>query len=461
MSRRIREALEGLVGSGAFPSDGELKAGGWDFAGGLRSGPVVVAPSTPDQVALVMGKASEEGWSVLPAGFGRWLAGGGRPDVQIVVSTRGMRKVLEYEPADLTFTVGAGVSLASLREVTSLHRQWLPLDPPGGLEGSLGAATALGGAGALRHSFGGPRDHVLGLTMVSGDGRVLRWGGKVVKNVAGFDLTRLMVGSWGTLGIVTSVSGRLFPLPEADTTLVFGGRRAAALLPAARAMALSPLPLGAVELMEPLERAEGEGGLPNRESTPAGLVLRLLGSGAQVTEMEGRICSDLAGEYGDPDRFRGGDSLAFHDGLTSWEDGAELVMRLCLLPSELGSLLEEAEGIERLAKSSGSGRGAGEAGLDDRRLVRMSAHVGAGLLRVAVSGVTWDARNLASWVGELRSLRGRLEARGGTLTVSYGPPVLVGELGAWGRVGGEKRIVAGLEAQFDPMGVLARGGRTS
>jgi glycolate oxidase FAD binding subunit len=143
VSRRIREALEGLVGSGAFPSDGELKAGGWDFAGGLRSGPVVVAPSTPDQVALVMGKASEEGWSVLPAGFGRWLAGGGRPDVQIVVSTRGMRKVLEYEPADLTFTVGAGVSLASLREVTSLHRQWLPLDPPGGLEGSLGSATAL------------------------------------------------------------------------------------------------------------------------------------------------------------------------------------------------------------------------------------------------------------------------------------------------------------------------------
>ena len=121
-----------------------------------------------------------------------------------------------------------------------------------GLEGSLGAAVALGVARPLRHLYGTPRDHVLGLTMVSGDGRVLRWGGRVVKNVAGFDLTRLSVGSWGSLGVITSVSARLFPIPESDVTLVCLAleRRAAACRPRPRPS--PPYPLPAVELVDPL-----------------------------------------------------------------------------------------------------------------------------------------------------------------------------------------------------------------
>jgi glycolate oxidase FAD binding subunit len=239
---------------------------------------VVVAPSSVEELATLLTRASQEGWRVLPAGQGTWLDGGGPAEFDVIVSTRRLDTIEEYEPADLTFTAGAGLKLSSLSEATRTNGQWLPLDPPGGARGTLGAAVAIGVSGPLRYLYGTTRDHILGLSMVAGDGRVLRWGGRVVKNVAGFDLTRLSIGSWGSLGVITSVSARLFPVPESDVTLVLSGPDADSLLPAASWMAHSGLPLAALELLDPLGGAESFLGFdPGQEESRAGLVVRVMG----------------------------------------------------------------------------------------------------------------------------------------------------------------------------------------
>ncbi len=332
--------------------------------------------------------------------------------------------------------------MAELRRNTGTHGQWLPLDPPGGLQGSLGAVVATGVAGPLRHLYGTPRDHVLGLTLVSGDGKILRWGGRVVKNVAGFDVTRLSIGSWGTLGLVTSVSARLFPLPESDLTLLFRAPEVSELLPAARDVALSSMPVAAVELMDPLP-ARGVGG---EQGSPA-LALRLLGSSAQVGEMSARIGSQLSTQLGVPEEVAGDDSRSFHDEAGAWEEGADLVIRLSLLPSKLPLLLEEAKNLKALF---GEDSGAGAS-------LRTSAHVGAGILRVGFWRLTQGGSALEGLASVLGGLRSRLEGMNGSLTVSRGPASLVKELGAWGKQGAEGRLMAGLKNRFDPEGVLAPG----
>jgi glycolate oxidase FAD binding subunit len=362
-------------------------------------------------------------------------------EADLVISTGRLRHMLEYEPADLTFTAGAGISLYALGEATGAHGQWLPLDPPGGDGGSLGAMVATGVCGPLRQWYGTPRDHVLGLTLVSGDGRLLRWGGRVVKNVAGFDVTRLCIGSYGALGLVTSVSARLFPLPDGDATLVLEGADAASLLPQARSMALSSLPLAAVELLDPLDGGNaGSGG-------PAGLVVRILGSREEVEAMEARVLRELQGE-GTLRRLLGDESRSFHRSLGSWEEGAHLVLRLVALPTLLGEVVGFVEDWEA---TLGRFPTPGEPGL------RMAAHVGAGILRVALDRVSVGDLWGPERVQAIRGLRERMEGLGGSLTVSSGPPPLVREVGTWGTVGREAPLLRTLKEQFDPQGILAPG----
>ena len=130
-----------------------------------------------------------------------------------------MSGITEYMPGDLTLTARAGTTLGEIHDATRAHGQWLALDPFGSDEGTIGATIATASAGPLATRFGAPRDLALGLEFVTGHGAVVRGGGRVVKNVAGFDLTRLLTGSWGTLGVITEVTVRLHARPEADVTL--------------------------------------------------------------------------------------------------------------------------------------------------------------------------------------------------------------------------------------------------
>jgi glycolate oxidase FAD binding subunit len=455
MSETIRDALGDLLpgeailpgpASASWPADTPPPA-------------AVLAPGTEEQIAAVLERASQEGWRVLPAGFCTWLGGNGLPEAELVLSTRNLREVATYEPADLTFTAGAGIPWSDLRRLTGVNGQWLPLDSPGLGAGSLGGAVATGSSGPLRYAYGAPRDHVLGVTLVSGDGRVLRWGGRVVKNVAGFDVTRLVIGSYGALGVVTSVSARLFPLPESDTTLIVQGPTAEDLLPSARAMALSPLPLAAVELLDPLgwvwprrtpgrgpwdSGVEGVGGEGKGGAEGAALVLRILGSEDQVREMEDRVTKDLSGVARSGGRgflvLRGPDSADFHEALGEWEEGLPLVMRMALLPSLLEALLGEAR---ELAARFGA--------------LAVSGSVGSGTLRVSFPRLQTKGEGGGDLIEALKGLRRRLEAARGSLVLSQGPAAILKEIGVLGTEGPEARLMRGLKKKFDPAGILSPG----
>jgi glycolate oxidase FAD binding subunit len=164
-------------------------------------------------------EASSRGTPLRIVGAGTWLDAG-RPVRGVEsLSTQGLSGIVDYVPGDLTLTAGAGTSLAEIRREAGKHNQWLALDPHGSDDGTLGATIATASAGPLATAFGTPRDLVLGVEFVTGTGNIARGGGRVVKNVAGFDLTRLMTGAWGTLGVITEATVRLHACPQVDETI--------------------------------------------------------------------------------------------------------------------------------------------------------------------------------------------------------------------------------------------------
>jgi glycolate oxidase FAD binding subunit len=162
------------------------------------------------------------------------------------LSTEGLAAVLEHEAGDLTCTVEAGVRLSTLGAALARHGQRLSLDPPG--DPTVGALLATNASGPLRHRFGAPRDLVLGVTLVLADGTVTSAGGKVVKNVAGYDLARLVCGSRGRLALIARASFRLHPLPRAARTLVVVTDDPAAAVSALRRSQLEP---SALDVLQP------------------------------------------------------------------------------------------------------------------------------------------------------------------------------------------------------------------
>lgn len=178
-------------------------------------------PTTLQELTDIIRASASNSQPLRIIGQGTWLDGGAtvRPDAD-PLHLDAFGGIIEYEPGDLTITAGAATTIAELDAVTAPHNQWCPLAPWGGDAGSVGATIATATAGPYAHALGMPRDLVLGLECVDGTGKVLRPGGKVVKNVAGFDLTRLMTGSWGTLAVLTRASLRLRARPAVDETWV-------------------------------------------------------------------------------------------------------------------------------------------------------------------------------------------------------------------------------------------------
>jgi glycolate oxidase FAD binding subunit len=181
------------------------------------------------------------------SGRGDWLSAGRPVKSNKNLSLRDDSGVVNYVPGDLTLTVRAGTTLGEIERITGEHDQWLPLDPFGSDDGTIGATIATASAGPLATSFGLPRDLLLGLEFVNGRGEIVRAGGKVVKNVAGFDLSRLLTGSWGTLGVITEVTLRLYARPKVDRTFAValgrGQKSTTALLGAVAASPLAPFAL--------------------------------------------------------------------------------------------------------------------------------------------------------------------------------------------------------------------------
>lgn len=188
-------------------------AGEADAVGGVQPQAVAV-PSSPQEAAALMRAAAELGLAVVVRGSGTRLHWGNPPErCDLVIETTGLDEVVEHAAGDLVATVQAGVRLERLSEVLGAAGQRLALDPPGG--GTVGGVLATGVAGPLRLRYGTPRDLLIGITVVRPDGTIAKSGGKVVKNVAGYDLGKLFAGSRGTLGLITQATFRLHPVPAA------------------------------------------------------------------------------------------------------------------------------------------------------------------------------------------------------------------------------------------------------
>lgn len=194
-----------------------------------------------------------EGPRVLPVGGGTKPALSDPPSGDVVsVDVSGLRGMLEYDPAELTFTALAGTPVAEIDAALGEHGQYLPFDPPLAAAGAtLGGVVAAGTSGSNAFRHGGLRDFVIGVRFVDGTGRLVAGGGRVVKNAAGFDLPKLMVGSAGRLGVVVQLSLKVFPRPRATTTLSFALDSSQAALGVIAALGRSALDLDALDLEPP------------------------------------------------------------------------------------------------------------------------------------------------------------------------------------------------------------------
>ncbi len=374
-----------------------------------REGVLLVSPSTTGQVAEIMTLAHEAGWRVAVRGAGTWTPGDAPCD--LVVSTTGLTAIPRVSPADLTATVETGVPLDALQQRLAAGGAWLPLDPPGHPGRTLGSVLATATAGALQHSRGTPRELTLGCTVVTGDGRVVTAGGAVVKNVAGYDLTRLQIGAFGALGILTEVHLRLRALPEADRTLLLTGPRDQ-LTRCARHLTEIHLEAAAIELASPRATATGDWVL----------LIRLLGSAAgtaaeaaRITEAVETPVTVLTPE--EAHQLRQTISLSFL--------GIPCAIRLGVLPD----------------------------GIDDT-LDMLINHLGEGPLTAepASGGIRIGADPDAEMI---HLLRRTLAEREIPLTVERAPWALRSRTGHFGAYReGVGALVTGLQATFDPAATL-------
>ena len=210
---------------------------------------IVLEPQTAEAVAASLAWASRHRLSVIVRGGGT-KCGWGRPPqpADVILSTRRLTRVLAHQHGDLTATVEAGLPLGALNRLLAERGQQLPLDPPFAEAATIGGVVATNDSGPLRHRYGTPRDLIIGVELATADGRLAKAGGQVVKNVAGYDLSKLVSGSFGSLAVIVSATFKLAPLPAACRTVVAGVAGASALHAAVASIASSQLEPEAFEI---------------------------------------------------------------------------------------------------------------------------------------------------------------------------------------------------------------------
>ena len=422
----IIAAIESAVGSNCLVDDPEA----FEIDGEAMD--VAAAPASIEELAELMKLASANGWAVQPAGQGTWFSNGfplKRAD--LVISTRRLRAPVEHHPDDLLATVQAGTSVAELNSALAGAGQWWPLDPLGG--GTLGATIATASDGPLAAMYGAPRDLILGLTMVLADGRIVKAGGQVVKNVAGLDMVRLYTGSWGTLGVIVEANLRLHALPQADETRLYSAERSDDLVAlSARFCSGGHLKPAAAEILSPpVARALG------LETDLWQLAVRWLGHELAVADAVDAAQSEM----GDSASI-GEQASDLWDGLASIEDRVEPVLTV-RVDVPFGSA---AELIRRATPFAVSATPAVVAGpLTGRAWI------------FAPASLYEEAADERVWALRFDSLREEAAARGGSVRIDRAPAELRRALDPWGDVGSAWDLHDRLKTRFDPNWILKPG----
>ena len=270
---------------------------------------LVVQPENLEQVCAVLRVCNEKQWTVVPFGLGTQQHVGRLPGrVDIVLSTEKLNRVEAYDPGDLTISLEAGVPVASAVAACAEHHQLLPIEDAGC--STIGGCLATAQSGPLRAGFGSLRDFCIGVSFVTGDGISGRGGGRVVKNVAGYDLMKLLIGSYGSLGVITSANFKLFPAPQQTITFIceFGslidaiGLRNALLASPMSPIACEIINPAAVEYLRDSEPRDPDHWAPETSSTQKdvhwSLFLRFAGSDRVLARIRGALSSSICSELG-------------------------------------------------------------------------------------------------------------------------------------------------------------------
>lgn len=409
---------------------------------------VAFATSSEDVCAL-MTLVDTEGLTVIPRGGGTTMPMGNPPtSADIVLSTNRMNRLLAHDVDDLTATVEAGITIDAFNTALAEQGQGSLVDAPRAESATVGGVLASNVSGPRRLGFGSPRDRLIGVRVVDAAGVLIRAGGKVVKNVAGYDLGKLFIGSLGTLGIIVEATFKLSPLPKQRATVVGGFKTLEDALKAAselrsgwtRPLAMDILNAAAYA---PVASQAGAPAMPDRNYF---LAIDLGGGPSALERQIADLTRVIRTGNGKPDLLR---ESRQHDGFwraivnlgRTEHSSASMVNRCSVLFSQLPHLVH---GHEALAEGSNL-----KVGID--------AHLAAGVIR----SFWWselegpiDPPMLASTVQTLRTAASHAS---GTFVIEACPSSLKGLIDVWGPVGPDFAIMRRLKEQFDPRRTLSPG----
>jgi glycolate oxidase FAD binding subunit len=379
----------------------------------------VVEPETAEEVSTTLAHASLNGRSVLTRGAGTKIGWGPVPQpIDVLLSTARLNSVVAHRHGDLTATVQSGATLASVNRQLAQHRQWIPLDAPWSDRATIGGLVATNDSGPRRHRYGAPRDLIIGVEFARADGRLAKGGGIVVKNVAGYDLPRLMTGSFGSLSVIVTATFKLFPLTTASRTLVVELGEPRDLGSLASKMLGSHLTPTALEF----------------ETHPLRMLIRFESIDVSV-EQQSAAATALVRDSGLTAKPLGGDD---EDRLWAQHgravlDGAGAVLKVTLLPTDLAGALTSLESLAGAKNFVASGR------------------AGLGVFLVRIDGdVDAQSRTIAA-------VRHMLPPGRGSTVIIRGSSELRAKTDVWGTIGDGLNLMRAVKQQFDPAGTLNRG----
>ena len=436
----LHNRLTALLGAENAWMDEPATAG---YAVASRRPAVVAAPCTAEQVAAVLELASREKLGVVPWGRGTQMHLGPPPaEYDVALSLQHLARLLEYDSANLTLIAEAGLALREVYRLTIPGRQFLPLGYPGS-EASLGGLLATNTSGVKRLRYGGMRDLLLGIRVALPEGELLRYGGRVVKNVAGYDMCKLYIGSLGAFGVVTEVTFRLAMLPEEERLLVATFPTLAQGMAAATAVRSAALLPSTVALVSAAGWADA---LPvSLQPGQAALLVHLDGSHEsvqrQVAEGEAICTSHGAVEAA---------TLCGEALMTMWErqevwrtsspDPSLLQVRVGVPPSSVETALGLLDEVPRFCR--------------EPVMWLADAGIGSVTARLPLGAQADDlAAQVQAWLGGIRA---RLDDQQGFVVVESAPEILITQLDVWGTSSGAG-LLKRYKSRFDPQGLLNRG----
>ena len=378
-----------------------------------------IEPASAEDVAAALAAAARQRSSVVIRGGGTKMGWGRLPaSVDIALSTKRLNAVVAHEHADLTATVQAGARLDDVNRVLARHGQWIPIESAFD-ESTLGGAIATNDSGPLRHRYGTPRDLLIGIRLALTDGRLIKAGGNVVKNVAGYDVGRLMSGSHGSLAAIVSATFKLMPLPAATRTLIATFERSDEVVAALAAITNSQLEASAIEIVSGSSRTYRL--LLKFESTPAALDAHVQKARALIE----RATVDVVSSQSEVDLWR-------NHVRRPWTTPGT-VIKFAWLPASLGAVLALVDELRD--------------GRTDLELTGRAA-LASGLLRIDDEP------------GAVRNVVERLRSRPDVfrhVIVLRADAALKQQVDVWGPLGGAGTLGASVKHALDPNGILNAG----